>query len=720
MLAFSLTSTASSFATVTGRVTDARTGAALGGALVSVTAGGVSFTVVTDAQGFYRADVAPGAIAVVTAADGYAPGSVSGSAAAGGTLTADRALASSGLPAVLNEARILVPPQGTVTDFEQVTVVGTVLQPTSSVTVNGVPAQVVGNRFTAKHVPLAMGANTITATASALGLPAATASVAIERSTAPVLAVTLFSPPDGARVPGGGLVVRGWVSAKDAQVLLADRFAPVVEGAVVAEEVDVQAGSYEIAAVAQLGGSSTAVRDAIQVDATSSSRVFLLDADPVTASVPFDATLRIEAQVPGVSVARLDFDRDGDRVIDVAASTADSTVADYTAARRYEARAYVTLPSGVELSAASRIGAYLAPTVTRRFASGNPVDLVADSKGWLYVLDAAAGRIARYDRDGALLDQLGASGSGSGQLSNPQGFAIAADGRFYVADTGNGRVSVFSESGAFERTIGAPGTGSGQLRRPVAVAVTDERVLVSDPGNQRIAVFDLDGNALPPFAGVDARGLVEVSGQGVLVSSPQSGLLSLVDDTLQSIPRLEDRFAAGELGAPVDVAPGEDGVWLADASAPRLWSLTDSLGFRRMVDTPTRLPLAVARGLRRDVESIYVADGAEVIEIALPTPSPLPVVNELKSRLVAGDVAGALAQIHPLQRARFAEIYAVRGTGLAADAAAMQSFEIDLLREDRAIVRVRHLVPVDGIPREYSSPIHLNRTEDGSWLVYDY
>jgi DNA-binding beta-propeller fold protein YncE len=586
--------------------------------------------------------------------------------------------------------------------------------------VNGVVADVIGNRFTARHVPLAMGANTIAASASVLGLPVATMSVGVERSDTPVLQVKIFSPPDGATIPGGGLVVRGFASARQSRVLVADRFAPLEEGLFVAEEVDVPAGAHALSAAAQLGDGTTLVGDDVQVTSATSIRALALVANPTTASVPFDATLELQAKVPGVSVTRLDFDLDGDHGIDVAASTGYTVETQYAEARPYVARAYASLPNGAELSAATRIGAYLAPTVTRRFATGNPVDLLSGPGGNLFVLDGAAGTVSRYDRDGDLLDFFGASGSGSGQLSNPQAFAITPDGRFYVADTGNDRIQVFSAAGTFERTIGTSGSGSGQLRRPAGIAVAEDRILVADQGNQRIAVFGLDGSALGPFAGVDARGLVEVSGQGILVASPQSGLLSLVDNAVQSIPRLEDCFAAGELGAPIDVALGDDGVWLADASAARLWSLTDSLGFRRVIDTPTRLPRAVADGLRREVESVYVADGTEVTEIALPTPSPLPVVNDLKIRLVAGDIAGALAQIHPLQRARYGEIYAARGAGLSADAVAMQSFEINLLREDRAIVRVRHLVPVDGTPREYSSPIHLNRAKDGSWLIYDY
>ncbi len=261
VLAFGLTSTAADFATVSGQVTDQRTGEGIAGALVSITAGGVGITVVTDAQGRYATQVSPGAIAITTAAEGYAIANASGSAGAGATLVADLGLGSTGIPAVMNELRIIVPPAGTVTDFEVLTVVGTVLNPSSNVTVNGISAQVVGNRFTAKHVPLAMGANTIAVDAAVLGLPAVSRSVAIERSDAPVLAVKLFSPPDGVTIPGGEVVVRGFASARQSRVLVADRFAPLEEGLFVAEEVEVPAGTHGLSAAAQLGDGTPFARD---------------------------------------------------------------------------------------------------------------------------------------------------------------------------------------------------------------------------------------------------------------------------------------------------------------------------------------------------------------------------------------------------------------------------------------------------------------------------
>ena len=116
----------------------------------------------------------------------------------------------------------------------------------------------------------------------------------------------------------------------------------------------------------------------------------------------------------------------------------------------------------------------------------------------------------------------------------------------------------------------------------------------------------------------------------------------------------------------------------------------------------------------------YVADGTKVTEIGIPAVSPLPVVQNLKSRLLAGDVSSALELIHPLQRYISQEVYAAVGADLPTDAAAMTQLEVDLLREGRAIVRIRTIEDGGGVIRESSSPVHLIRAEDGSWQVFDY
>jgi len=715
VLAFALTSTASSFATVTGHVTDERTGAPLAGALVNVTAGGVSFTIVTDAAGGYRADVAPGAVVVVTAAEGYASASLSGSASAGATLTADAALGSTGLPAVLNEVHILVPPPGTVTDFEQLTVVGTVLHPTSSVTVNGIAAQAVGNRFTAKHVPLAMGANTIAVEAAVLGLPDATASVAVERAAEPVLAVKIFSPPDGASVPGGGLVVRGFVSARDALVQVSGGGIAVPDDGVFGAmdvALPIDATQIEVAARTIDGTQSEFLASRVTVD--RSGPALLLGARPPSGSAPFETELELTSTPPSISLTRIDFDLEGDGFVDVEASASATAAVTIPEPTLRVARAYATTPEGVELTAPVALHAHLPATSLREFAVGNPVDLAAAADGGLYVLDASAGRITHYDPDGTVVGHFGSSGGGPDQLANPQALALDAEGRFYVADTGNDRVQVFSAGGVFERSIGA-----GTLSGPAGIAVGGDLLVVSDTAADRLRIFRLDGAAIASVPIGNPRGLAAKAAGAVLVASPIEGLRSFADGTLTTIPAIESQPREQQAVAPIDVSEGSDSTLLVDASTGSVVQLWPSLQLRRVISDIPGVK-AVLPSERREIESIYVADGRRVTELGLPVPSPLPTLSALRARLLALDIEGALEWISPERRAYFRDLYERSGSSLATEAAAMGTLEIDVLREGRAVALIHREDPGPTGPVDRQYPVYLVRSADGRWLVLDY
>lgn len=123
--------------------------------------------------------------------------------------------------------------------------------------------------------------------------------------------------------------------------------------------------------------------------------------------------------------------------------------------------------------------------------------------------------------------ELGGSGAGAGQLSNPSDVAIhQASGRVFVADQANERVSVFAADGTFLRAFGwgvddgssalqtctttcqsgLAGDGGGQFSGPGAIAVDQDSgdVYVADGGNYRVQKFDADGNFLLTFGvGVD-------------------------------------------------------------------------------------------------------------------------------------------------------------------------------------------------------------------------
>ncbi len=735
VLALEIDSTATAAAGLKGLVTDAATGLPVAGALVTLQIGGQTLVVTTDANGHYRFDVAPGTAVGSVAAAGFGGATFSASLEVGQVAVADLPLEANQLPGVLppgpeppvvaNEIRILVPPDGTRTDWDAVTVVGEVAQPASSVVVNGIAAQVVGNRFTAPGVVLASGANTLTATAVLTGAADVSDDVQVEQAPDPVLAVTLFSPPDGVSVPGSGLVARGFVSARDAYTQVAGSLTVPVEGVFAVPDLPLAAGENLLVAASRTRDQTQSAFAEVTVSAATDAPALRLSARPDAGIAPLDVQLILSAP-GGLAATRIDFDLDGDLVPEVV-DDADGVVnATFTLPARQVARALVTTAEGAELSARTRVRAFLAPQARAPFAAGNPVDLAPAPGGDLWVLDGAGARVQRFDRDGALLGSFGSSGGGPQQLSGPQALAVAPDGSIYVADTGNDRIQVFASDGTWLATIGTSGNGPEQLSGPRGVAVDDDFVYVADTGNDRIQVFTRGGTAHARVSFSEPRGLAARAGEGLLVTSPSAGLREFVvrasGQGSLALPR--GLAVSGDLTrirGPVDVAPFEGGVIVADASANAVLEVSAGWTLQRAASEGIALhPLAVQAGFRREIPSIYVADGVEVVEIDLPVQSPVPVVQSLKDRLMAEDIDGALELIHPLQRRLFAQIYSDLGPNLQLDAAAMGSLNIDLLGEDRAIVRIEAMEQTPAGPKLRRFPVTLIRAEDGTWQIYDY
>jgi hypothetical protein len=585
--------------------------------------------------------------------------------------------------------------------------------------VNGIAAQVVGNRFTAKHVDLAMGANTITATATNVGSPAAGKTIAVERSTTPVLAVKIYSPPEGATVPGSGLVVRGFVSAKNSVTNAAGNFVAVDEGVFNLLDQPVATDDTHVTVLSTIRGSTEEASDRSSIQVTSHEPALVLDATPASGEPPWTATLSVSLGVPAFPVDRLDFDTDGDGALDVIGAAAAQASGTFATPRLARPRVFATTSEGVELSASTGVNSHPAATVLREFAQGNPVDLATGPQSGLYVLDGAAATVTLFDRAGALVQTFGASGAGGGQMSGPQGLAVARSGEIYVADTGNDRVQVFSATGAFLRTIGGSGSAIGQFRAPRAVAVEENRLIVADGGNARLQILNLDGTPtrLPEIAMPDVRGLAAGGGLGVLTASPSRGLFGLAEVLRPT--EFGEAAPADRPSAPVDAARDGSGLWIAEGDEAALLLYDDHHSFSRRIPLPSRV-VAVLESPRRDAHAAFVADGTRVIEVSASLPSPLPVVADLKAKLAANQVDAALALINPLQRDVFRSLYADVGTALPAHAALMSNFRLDLIRPDRAIVRFDAPSTANGQPIVKSFPIYLTREEDGSWSIVDY
>ena len=134
----------------------------------------------------------------------------------------------------------------------------------------------------------------------------------------------------------------------------------------------------------------------------------------------------------------------------------------------------------------------------------DPVGLAIDTENrFLYVADTQQDQVIVYDADTLkLLRRIGTGGKNHflttpGDFAAPQGVAVDKDGNVYVTDTLNDRVEIFDADGNFISTFGKNGDGPGYFARPKGIAVDgDGHIWVADEVQDRLQVFNREGQLL--------------------------------------------------------------------------------------------------------------------------------------------------------------------------------------------------------------------------------
>ena len=134
----------------------------------------------------------------------------------------------------------------------------------------------------------------------------------------------------------------------------------------------------------------------------------------------------------------------------------------------------------------------------------DPVGLAIDTENrFLYVVDTQQDQVLVYDADTLkLLRRIGTGGKNHflttpGDFGAPQGIALDSDGNVYVTDTLNNRVEIFDADGNFISLFGKYGDGPGTFARPKGIAVdADGHIWVADEMQDRLQVFNREGQLL--------------------------------------------------------------------------------------------------------------------------------------------------------------------------------------------------------------------------------
>src|ERR1039458_193902 len=143
----------------------------------------------------------------------------------------------------------------------------------------------------------------------------------------------------------------------------------------------------------------------------------------------------------------------------------------------------------------------------------NPEGLAVDSSDRVYILDASACVVKRFDRctkQFATLPCIGPQGSMPRRLSSPHGLAISCSDNIYIADTENRRVQVFSVKGLALRRIWEPLLVK---QAPAGISVKPSTPVVgrgAGPGSDCQSTFP-DGTWQPWDVAVTSRNWAYVS-----------------------------------------------------------------------------------------------------------------------------------------------------------------------------------------------------------------
>jgi DNA-binding beta-propeller fold protein YncE len=186
---------------------------------------------------------------------------------------------------------------------------------------------------------------------------------------------------------------------------------------------------------------------------------------------------------------------------------------------------------------------------------------VAVQGGNVYVLDRGTPRIFRLDGTGRVQAVVSLESFGPYGLN---GLAVDSSGNMYAADTGRNRILMLSPNGALLRQIGHSGTDLGGLTQPMMLAFGgDGGFVVADWENSRLEHFDATFEATDAWSfGAHPFGVaVDQTGRVYVPDSDHRRVLAYT-------PRGAPLGEIGGAGSPlIDVVPRQVAVGRSDTQS---------------------------------------------------------------------------------------------------------------------------------------------------------
>ena len=203
-----------------------------------------------------------------------------------------------------------------------------------------------------------------------------------------------------------------------------------------------------------------------------------------------------------------------------------------------------------------------------------------------------------------------------GQLNSPRGIATT-DTHVFVADTFNNRIQIFDSDGNYVDKFGSTGSGNGQFSSPTGIATNNTHLYVADRFNNRIQIFDINGNYTGQFGSLGSANGQFDSPRGIATNNTHL-FVSDLNNRIQIFDVMGnyvDQFGSegngtGEFNVPRDIATNNTHLFVVDTGNHRIQifdingNYTGQFGSEGSGNAQVIFP----RGITTNDTHIFVAD----------------------------------------------------------------------------------------------------------------